>query len=77
MNKNFNSFIKKSKISGEEIKERIIYNNEQIQKNLDPSVFILQPEVQKYIEENEYLKTICPHKYSDNVCIYCGHTINY
>lgn len=39
---------------------------------MDPSIFILQPEVQKYMEDNEYLKTICPHKYENGICIYCG-----
>ena len=41
---------------------------------MDPSVFILQPEVQKYMEDNEYLQSICPHKYENGKCIYCGQT---
>ena len=63
-------------MTGEEIRTKINFNNEKFQSLLDPSVFILQPEVQKYIEDNEYLKSICPHKYENGVCIYCGQKQN-
>lgn len=56
----------------EQIREKILYNNNKINQLLDPSVFILQPEVQQLIEENEYLKTICPHEFKDGVCQICG-----
>ena len=59
-------------MTGEEIKNKINFNNQQIQSLIDPSIFILQPEVQKLMEENEYLKTQCPHEYENGVCIYCG-----
>ena len=59
-------------MTGEEIRDKIIFNNQKIQSLLDPSVFVLQPEVQKYLEDNEYLKTICSHKYENGVCVYCG-----
>ena len=61
-------------MTGEEIRDKINFNNQKIQSLMDPSIFILQPEVQKYMEDNEYLKTICPHKYENRVCIYCGQT---
>lgn len=63
-------------MTGEEIREQINFNNQKIQSLLDPSIFILQPEVQKYIEDNEYLKTVCPHKYENGICIYCGRIQN-
>jgi hypothetical protein len=63
-------------MTGEEIRTKINFNNHKIQSLMDPSVFILQPEVQKYMEDNEYLKSICPHKYENGICIYCGQTIN-
>ena len=50
-------------MTGEEIRDKINFNNQKIQSLMDPSIFILQPEVQKYTEDNEYLKTICPHEY--------------
>ena len=59
-------------MTGEEIKNKINFNNQQIQSLIDPSTFILQPEVQKLMEDNEYLKTICSHKYENGFCIYCG-----
>ena len=55
----------------EEIKEKIIFNNNKIQQALDPSIFILQPMVQQLIEENEYLRSICPHEYENGICIFC------
>jgi len=63
-------------MTGKEIKEKITFNNKKIQSLLDPSVFILQPEVQKYQEENEYLRTICKHSFENGECIYCGKPIN-
>lgn len=63
-------------MTGKEIKEKINFNNKKIQSILDPTVFILQPEVQKYMEENEYLKSICEHEYENGVCIYCGKPMN-
>ena len=56
----------------QEIHDKVLYNNNKIQELLDPSVFILQPEVQMLMEDNEYLKTICPHEFVNGVCIICG-----
>ena len=63
-------------MTGEEIRDKINFNNQKISELLDPSVFVLQPEVLKYMEDNEYLKTICSHKYEDGLCIYCGDAMN-
>ena len=63
-------------MTGNEIREKINFNNQKIQSLLDPSVFILQPEVQKYMEDNEYLKSVCPHEYENGICIYCGSKQN-
>lgn len=63
-------------MTGKEIKDKINFNNQKIQSLIDPSIFILQPEIRKYIEDNEYLRSICPHEYKNGVCIYCGHLIN-
>ena len=40
----------------EEIREKINFNNKEIAKLLDPSVFILQPEVQELLDENNELR---------------------
>lgn len=59
-------------MSGEEIREKVLFNNQKIRELLDPSVFILQPEVQKLLEENEELQSVCPHIFQGGKCIYCG-----
>ena len=56
----------------EEIKSKVLFNNAKIKELLDPSVFILQPEVQKLMEENEELQSICKHEFKNGVCIICG-----
>lgn len=58
----------------EEIKAKINYNNAKISELLDPSVFILQPEVQILMENNEELRAICPHEFVNGVCTICGKT---
>lgn len=62
----------KTVMTKEEIREKVLYNNNKIKELLDPSVFILQPEVQVLMEDNEYLKTICPHEFVNGVCTICG-----
>jgi len=56
----------------EEIREKINFNNKEIAKLLDPSVFILQPEVQELLDENNELREQCSHKFENGFCIYCG-----
>ena len=56
----------------EEIKSKVLYNNAKIKELLDPSVFILQPEVQLLMEENEELQSICEHEFENGVCKICG-----
>lgn len=58
----------------EEIKAKVLYNNAKIKELLDPSVFILQPEVQLLMEENEKLQSICEHEFVNGVCTICGKT---
>ena len=56
----------------DEIQNKIIFNNAKIKELLDPSVFILQPEVQILMEENEELQSICNHEFVNGVCTICG-----
>lgn len=55
-----------------EIKDKINFNNLMIEKLIDPSIFILQPKVEALLDENEELRAMCPHKFEDGVCVYCG-----
>lgn len=55
-----------------EIKEKVLYNNAKIKELLDPSIFILQPEVQVLMEDNEHLQSICDHEFENGVCTICG-----
>ncbi len=56
----------------DEIQNKIIFNNMKIKELLDPSVFILQPEVQILMEENEELQAMCEHEFVNGVCTICG-----
>ena len=59
-------------MKGEEIREKILFNNQKIEEIFDPSIFILQEQVVKLQEENEKLRAECSHKFENGVCIYCG-----
>ena len=58
----------------DEIQNKIIFNNMKIKELLDPSIFILQPEVQILMEDNAYLQSICEHEFVNGVCTICGKT---
>lgn len=63
--------IQENKMTNQEIRDKIIFNRKKIKELLDPSIFILQPEVSKLIEEIEELQTQCSHDFVGGVCIYC------
>lgn len=56
----------------EEIRDKINFNNSMIEKLVDPSIFILQPEIEIYLKENDKLRKICSHKFENGFCVYCG-----
>lgn len=59
-------------MSGAEIREKIIENNQRIEKILDKSIFTLNREIVTLREENKKLQSICHHEYDDlGFCIYC------
>lgn len=61
-------------MSGEEIKKQILFNNSQIAKLTEATMatFVLDPEINALINDNLHLQKICPHSFSNGVCIYCG-----
>lgn len=58
----------------DEIRNKVLFNEAKIKELLDPSIFILQPEVQVLMEDNEYLRSICKHEFVNGVCTICGKT---
>lgn len=58
-------------MSGEEIRERIIANNIKISELVDPTTFVLSPEIASLIKENQDLRKQCVHVYENGRCIFC------
>lgn len=62
-------------MSGTEIKRRIDYNNAQLEVlmgELQPTNFVLNPEIAALVKENKMLQGICQHSFKDGICEYCG-----
>lgn len=59
-------------MTGEEIRKKILFNNQLIKEKSDPSTFVFQKEVVELMEQNEELQKLCPHIYENGECIYCG-----
>ena len=58
----------------DEIRNKVLFNEAKIKELLDPSVFILQPEVQVLMEDNAYLRSICVLEFVLALCTICGKT---
>ena len=56
----------------DEIRNKVLFNEMKIKELLNPSIFILQPEVQVLEKEIAELQAQCKHEYVDGVCIVCG-----
>jgi hypothetical protein len=56
----------------DEIYNKVLFNQARINMLLDPSIFILQPEIQKLEEEIAELQSMCEHEFKDGVCVICG-----
>ena len=56
-------------MNGPEIRKKIDENNTEINKLLNK--FVLTNEIKKYLNENQKLRDICPHEFSNEICIYC------
>ena len=56
----------------DEIRNKVLFNEKKIKELLDPSVFILQPEVQILEKEIAELQAQCKHEYVNGVCVVCG-----
>ena len=56
-------------MNGLEIYSKLQINSEKIREALN--TFVLNPDIKKLIDENNYLRSICPHEFVDGVCKYC------
>ena len=54
-------------MTGQEIEKLITFNNKKIEELLDPSTFVLKPEVEQLIAENKRLREQCPHVFEHGV----------
>lgn len=59
-------------MSGNEIREKITYNNQRIEEALNKCIFTLNKEVVALREENRRLQSQCDHEFNElGYCIYC------
>ena len=56
-------------MNGQKIRDKIDENNLKIQTLLDN--FVLNPEIQELLAENEELRAQCQHSFKNGVCEYC------
>lgn len=59
-------------VTGPEIKVKIDEYNAQLAQVVTPAFFMLNEEASKIYSQITSLQEICPHKFQNEVCIYCG-----
>ena len=58
-------------MNGIDIRKKILENNKLIAEQ-PHNIFVLNQKIQKLIDENKWLQSICPHEYDElGYCIYC------
>jgi len=55
-----------------EIKQKILFNNQKLETLIKPGQFVLNPEIANLLKENDELRAQCNHEYENGVCIYCN-----
>ncbi len=58
-------------MTGEEIRQKILFNKERINQIYNPGIFVLQAEAAELMAENEELQAQCKHEFKNGKCIYC------
>lgn len=61
-------------MNGPQIRKRIEQLNEEITEYVKPWEFTLNEMIQKIENEIKELRSVCPHEYINDTCIYCGMT---
>lgn len=60
-------------MNGVEIQQKINNNLKIIEEEARIGTFVLSPRASKAVEENAYLRSVCPHCYSElGTCIFCN-----
>lgn len=58
-------------MTSKQIHNKIIENNNEIEKILTANRFTLNIKIQELLEENKKLQKECNHLFENGVCIYC------
>lgn len=58
-------------MTSEQIHNKIVENNNEIEKILTANRFTLNIRIQELLEENKKLQKECNHLFENGVCIYC------
>ena len=59
-------------MNGLEIFSLITAKKQRLEELIDPTSFVLNPEVEKLQKEIAALQEKCPHEYVGEVCKHCG-----
>lgn len=63
-------------MTSEQIHNKIIENNNEIERILTANRFTLNIRIQELLEENKELQKGCDHLFENGVCIYCFKEAN-
>lgn len=58
-------------MTSEQIHNKIIENNNEIERILTANRFTLNIRIQELLEENKELQKECNHLFENGVCVYC------
>lgn len=58
-------------MTSEQIHNKIVENNNEIEKILTANRFTLNIKIQELLEENKKLQKECNHLFENGICIYC------
>lgn len=63
-------------MTSEQIHNKIIENNNEIERILTANRFTLNIRIQELLEENKELQKECNHLFENGVCVYCFKEAN-
>lgn len=63
-------------MTSEQIHNKIIENNNEIERILTANRFTLNIRIQELLEENKKLQKECDHLFENGVCVYCFKEAN-